>query len=103
MYDRFTVMSIMTRTRQWQRKTFYGKWEVVIIRIIDQEAMIDCFLNTFCFITFGNKWAVVSWGQTMFNSCCLTQGFIVSFDVVYNNPPLSFRVDGSEGADVVDV
>ena len=103
MYDRFTVMSIMTRTRQWQRKTFYGKWEVVIIRIIDQEAMINCFLHTFCIVTLRNQRAWLSWSITMFNSCSLTKSFIMSFDVIDNNSPLTFSVKSSEGTDVVNV
>jgi len=88
--------------RGGQLEVFNGEWEVVIIRIVDQEAVIDVLLNAFGFIAGRNQWARSASGGSvaLFDTGVLVELVVVRFDFVDNYSPFSLNVDGTQRLNV---
>lgn len=96
----FSEGSVVTSASGRQFERFDGEGKVLIIRIVDQESVVDGFLNAFGFVTFGDQGTGFSGGFTMFNSGGLGQSFIMGFNSVNNDSPFSISVNSSSGLDI---
>lgn len=72
----------------------------MIIGIIDQKSVIDGFLQALGFVALWYEGTGASSCGTFFNTGCLSQSFVMSFNVVNNNSPFSVGIDGSQWLDV---
>jgi len=77
-----------------------GEWEVLIIGVVDEEAVVDGLLQTLGLVALWHQGAWGSLSGALFDASRLGQGFIVSLDLVHNDPPFAVDVDGSLGLDV---
>ena len=59
----FSIGSIVTGTGRWELEAVDGKWEVLIIRIIDQEPVVNALLETLGLIALWDQWArgILEW------------------------------------------
>ena len=79
-----------------------GEWEVVVIRIVDEETVIDVLLEAFGFVASGDQWAGLSGSIsfTFFNASVLIVFDAVRFDFVDDDTPFAFGVDCTEWLNV---
>ena len=54
---RLNIVSIVAGTGRWQLEGLDGKWEVLIIWIVDQESVVDVLLETLGLVAWWHKWA----------------------------------------------
>jgi len=89
-----------TGTTGWELEGFHSEGEVLIIGIIDYEAVVDGLLQALCLITLRHKRAGITRSQTLLNAGSLGESFIVSFNVVDDNSPFALGVDSAQRPDV---
>ena len=97
---RLNIVSIVAGTGGWKLEGLDGEWEILIIRIVDQESVVDVLLETLCLVAWWHKWTGVSSSCTFLDTSSLGQGLVVSLDSVDHDPPLAVCVDGPSGLDV---
>jgi len=89
-----------TSTASMELEGFDGEWEVLIIWVIDEEAVYYRLLKTSGFVTWGDDGATFSSCSAVFYSGGLCEVIIVHLDVVNNYSPLVAGVNSSEWSDV---
>jgi len=89
-----------TGTAGWELECLHSEGEVLIIRIIYQEAVVDVLLQAFGLIALRYKGASITRSQTFFNTGGLGESFVVSFNIVDNDSPFTLSVDGTKRPDV---
>lgn len=96
----FSIRPIVTGTSRGQLKALNSEGQVLIIRIVDQKAVIDGLLQALGFITLRNEGTSGAGSGAFFNTSGLGQSFVVSLDVIDNNSPFAVDVDGSQRLDI---
>jgi len=89
-----------TGTASWELECLHSEGEVLIIRIMYQEAVVDVLLQTLGLIALRYKWASITRSQTFFNTGGLGESFVVSFNIIHNDSPFTLSVDGTKRSDV---
>jgi len=89
-----------TGTAGWELEGLHSEGEVLIIRIMYQEAVVDVLLQTLGLVALRHKRASITRSQTFFNTGGLGESFVVSFNIVDNDSPFTFSVDGTKRSDV---
>lgn len=97
---RLNVVSIVAGTGRWKLEGLDGEWEVLIIWIVDQEPVVDVFLETLSLVASRDKRARLSCSCALLDTGGLGESLVVSLHTVDNNPPLAVSVDGSSGLNV---
>ena len=70
---------------------------VIIIRIVDQEAVEDVLLHALGFVAGRNQWTSSSNGHvTLFDAHVLVEFVAVRFDLVDNDAPFARDIDGAQ-------
>ena len=89
-------------TRCGQLEVLNGEWEVVVIRIVDEETVIDVLLEAFGFVASWDERAgfAGSVSVALFDASVLIKLVAVRLDFVDDHAPLTIDVDGAEGLDV---
>lgn len=94
------VSTVVASTRRGQLEALDGEGKVLVIGIVDQEAMVDALLQALGLIALRNKRARRARSGALLNTGRLGEGLVVSLDMVDHDPPLAMDVDGTEGLDV---
>merc|ERR1712183_1078502 len=89
-----------TSTASMELEGFDGEWEVLIIWVIDEEAVYYGLLKASGFVTWGDDGTTFSSCSAVFHSGGLCEVIIVHLDVVNNDSPLVAGVNSSEWSDV---
>ena len=55
LVGRFSISAVVTGTSGRQFKALDGEWQVLIIGIVDEESVIDGFLQALGFVALGDK------------------------------------------------
>jgi hypothetical protein len=77
------------------------EWELLIIRVVNQEAMEDVLLDAFRVVTRRNqRTSGANIDITFFNTSSLRVLDAIRLDVVDDCAPFAIDVDGTERADV---
>lgn len=97
---RLDVVSIVAGTGRWKLEGLDGEWEVLIIRIVDQEPVVDVLLKTLGLVAGWDQWAGLPSSGALLDTGGLGESLVVSLHTVDNNPPLAVSVDGSLRLDV---
>lgn len=77
-----------------------GEGEVLIIGVVDEEAVIDGLLQALGLVTHRNFGAILSCGETILHAGALSESFVVKFNFIHNNAPLPFGVLSAERPDI---
>lgn len=77
-----------------------GEGEVLIIGVVDEEAVIDGLLQALGLVAIRHQRACVARGQTLFDACSLSKSLIMDIDIVYNHTPFALCVLGTKGPHV---
>jgi len=85
-----------TSTTCWKLEGLNGEWEVLIIRIVDEETVVDGLLKALGSIALRHQRAGFSRGKTFLDTGGLGKSFIVDFDVVDNDSPFALSVDSTQ-------
>ena len=84
-----------------QLEVLDGEREVVIIRIVDQEAVVDVLLDAFGTVASGHQRARCSdWNVTLFDADVLVEFVAVRLDFVDDDAPFAFNVDSPQRLNV---
>jgi len=94
------VCTKKTGTAGWELEGLHSEGEVLIIRIVHEETVVDGLLQAFGFIALWYKWAGITRSQTFLNTGGLGESLVVSFNVVDNDSPFAFSVDSTKRLDV---
>jgi len=97
---RLHIVPIVAGTGGWQLERLDGEWEVLVIRIVDQEPVVDVLLETLGLVAWRDERAGLSGCGTLLNTGGLGESLVVSLHSVDDNPPFTVGVDGSLGLDV---
>ena len=92
--------TVVTGTSRWELEAVDSEWKVLIIWIVDQESVVDALLEALGLVAFWDEWASGSWSSAFLDTGGLGEGFVVSLDVVNDDPPLAVDVDSTEWLDV---
>jgi len=84
----------------WKLESFHCEGEVLIIGIVYQESVVDVLLQACGFIALRYKRAGITRCQTFLNTGGLGESLVVSFNVVDNDSPFAFGVDGTKRSDI---
>jgi len=74
--------------------------EVLIIGVVDKEAVVDGLLQTLGLVAVRHQRTCIGGSETLFDTCSLSESLIMDIDIVYNDTPLSLGVLGTKGPDV---
>lgn len=85
-----------------QLKVLNGEREVVIVGIVDEETVVDIFLEAFGFVASRDEGAgfTGSASVALFDTGVLIELVAVRFDFVDNHAPLTIDVDGAKRLDI---
>lgn len=97
---RLGVGAVVTGARSGELEAFDGEGKVLVIGVVDKEAVVDALLDAFGFVAFRNEGARSSGFQALFDARRLGEGFVVGLDAVDDDAPFSVDVHGSERLDV---
>jgi len=89
-----------TGTAGWELEGLHSEGEVLIIGIIYQEAVVDVLLQALGLIALRYKRTSITRSQTFLNTGSLGESLVMSFNVVDNDSPFTFSVDGTKRSDV---
>jgi len=92
-----------TSAAGWELEGFHCEGEVLIIRIVYQESVVDVLLQAFGFITLRYKRTGITRSQTFLNTGGLGESLVVSFNIIDDNSPFTLSVDGAKRLDVGSV
>ena len=92
------VSSDEAGARGWKLDVLDDEREIVIRRIVDQEAVVDVLLYAFGLVTGGNQWARSSAGSSvaLFDTGVLVEFVVVRFHFVDDHSPFALDVDGTQ-------
>jgi len=94
------VCTKKTGTAGWELEGLHSEGEVLIIRIVHEETVVDRLLQAFGLVALWYKWAGITRSQTFLNTGGLGESLVVSFNVVDNDSPFAFGVDGTKRSDI---
>merc|ERR1712045_630678 len=80
-----------------------GEGEVLVIGVVDEEAVVDGLLQALGLVALGHEGAGGAGGLAVLDAGGLAEGLVVRLDVVDHDPPLAVHVDGAPRLDVLDV
>lgn len=80
-----------------------GEGEVLVIGVVDEEAVVDGLLQALGLVALGHERAGGAGGLAVLDAGGLAEGLVVGLDVVDHDPPLAVHVDGAPRLDVLDV
>jgi len=83
------ISSVMTGTRGWQLERFDSEGEVLVVRVVHQEPVINGLLYTLSIIAGRYQWTGLSPSITLLHPGRLGEGLVVSLDTVHYNSPFS--------------
>ena len=88
--------------RGGQLEVLDGEWEIVIIRIVDEETVVNVLLQTFGLVASGDERTsfTSSISIALFNSGVLVEFVAVRLDFVDDHTPLTIDIDGTKWLDV---
>lgn len=88
--------------RGGQLEVLDGEWEIVIIRIVDEETVVNVLLQTFGLVASGDERTsfTSSISIALFNSGVLIEFVAVRLDFVDDHTPLTIDIDGTKWLDV---
>jgi len=89
-----------TGTAGWELEGLHSEGEVLIIRIVHEETVVDGLLQAFGLVALWYKWAGITRSQTFLNTGGLGESFVVSFDIINDNSPFAFSVDSTKRLDI---
>lgn len=72
----------------------------MVIGIIDQESVVDGFLQALSFITLGNKRTSGSGGGALLDTGSLGKSFVMCLNSVNNDSPFSISIDSTKWLNV---
>ena len=78
-----------------------GEGEVLVIGVVDEEAVVDGLLQALGLVALGHEGAGGAGGGAVLDAGGLAQGLVVRLDVVDDDPPLAVHVDGAPRLDVL--
>ena len=79
-----------------QLEGFYGEGEVLVVGVVDEEAVVDGLLQTLGLVAVWHQRAGLAGGEALLQAGGLRQGLVVHFDAVDDDAPLALRVDGAQ-------
>jgi len=97
---RLHIVTIVAGAGRWQLESLDSEGEVLIIRVVDQEPVVDVLLQALGLIAWRDKGTGLSGCGALLNTCGLGQGLVVGLHSVDDDSPFSSSVDGSHGLDV---
>ena len=77
-----------------------SEWQVLVIRVVDEEPVVDRLLQAFGFVAVWDQRTGGPFCGALLNPCSLREGLVVGLHIVDNDPPLATDVDGPLGLDV---
>jgi len=77
-----------------------GEGEVLIIGVVDKEAVVDGLLQTLGLVALRHQRTCIGGSETLFDACSLSESLIMGIDIVDNDTPFSLGVEGTKGPDV---
>jgi len=83
------ISSVMTGARGWQLERFDCEGEVLVVRVVHQEPVINGLLYTLSIIAGRYQWTGLSRGITLLYPGGLGEGLVVSLDTVHYDSPFS--------------
>jgi len=96
----FDIGAVVASAGRWQLKGLDGEGEVLVIRVVDQEPVVDALLQALGLVAGGHQGTCVAGRGTFLNPGGLSEGFVVRLDAVDDNSPLVVGVNGTQGLDV---
>ena len=97
---RLDIVTIVAGAGRWQLECLDSEGEVLVIRVVDQEPVVDVLLETLGLVTRRDEGTGLSGGGALLNTGSLGQGLVVGLHAVDDDSPLPGGVDGSPGLDV---
>lgn len=97
---RLNVGSIVAGTGRWQLECLDGEWEVLVIRIVDKESVVDGLLETLSLVTGGNKGTSFASCGALLDTSGLGKSFIMCLNSVNNDSPFSISIDSTKWLNV---
>jgi len=94
------VGAVVAGTGRGQLEGLNGEGKVVIIGVVDEEAVVDVLLETLGLVALGHQRAAFASSGALLYTGSLGQGLVVRLHLVDDNPPLTVDVDGPLGLDV---
>ncbi len=95
------VGPVVAGTGGGQAEALDGEGQVLVVRVVDEEAVVDGLLQTLCLVALGHERAVRAGGGALLHAGGLAQQLVVSLDVVDDDAPLAVHVDGAQWLDVL--
>lgn len=90
-----------TGTGRWHFEFFNGKREIVVIRIVYQEAVENFFLYAFGIVAIRYKWTGGSYFDVaLFDAGALGEFVAIRFQMIDDNAPFSFNIHRAQRLDV---
>jgi hypothetical protein len=97
------VGAVVAGAGRGELEALNGEGKVLVISVIDQEAVVDGLLEALGLIAFRDERAGRTGCCAVLDASSLAEGLVVGLDIVHNNPPLAKNIDGATGLDVLDV
>jgi hypothetical protein len=97
------VGAVVAGAGRGELETLNGEGKVLVIGVIDQEAVVDGLLEALGLIAFRDERARSTGSCAVLDASSLAEGLIVGLDVVHDNSPLAKNIDCATGLDVLDV
>jgi hypothetical protein len=96
------VGAVVAGAGRGELETLNGEGKVLVIGVIDQEAVVDGLLKALGLITFRDERAGRTRSCAVLNASSLAEGLIVCLYVVNDNSPLVKNIYCSTRLDVLD-
>jgi hypothetical protein len=97
------VGAVVAGAGRGELEALNGEGKVLVISVIDQEAVVDGLLEALGLIAFRDERARSTGSRAVLNASSLAEGLIVGLDIVHDNSPLAKNIDCATGLDVLDV
>jgi len=86
-----------------QLESGHAEGAFVVVRVIDQHAVVNGFLNTFCVVRIGRQSAELSRGLALLQPDRLRERVVRQSYVVDDHTPATLGVDGAQWSRVFDL
>jgi len=97
---RFHVGTVVTGAGRGKFERLDGEGEVLVVRVVDEEPVIDVLLKTLCLVAGGDERTGLSSSGALLNSSSLGKSLVVCLDTIHYHPPLPISIDRPERHDV---
>jgi hypothetical protein len=97
------VGAVVAGAGRGELEALNGEGKVLVIGVIDQEAVVDGLLEALGLIAFRDERARSTGSCAVLDGSSLAEGLIVGLDVVHDNSPLAKNIDCATRLDVLDV